>query len=297
MIIIKNATDKNALSQSRKEWAEKKTINSAINFLGRFEGNPVSSLLNLYCEGKAEENLLKKPDLFNWDSALVCKLPCEGRVPAILTDNIHGMVYNFPLRIFARKGQLNGGSFAHFIEEPSLDHTGNPCYSINMRIPLAEGYYTNRWQLNKSRESAQNVSGTVFVCKEIDTSNNRITFGTIPYIINDPVSSLDYHLIIMSNISGCDSLILTYVMINLDRSQSVSFRTIYYENSRLVGTDKHKGDGFELYLKMDQYIRSKERLIISQENLQSDDKLLGLYIFVYSVNRKESIGAGSIWMQ
>lgn len=289
------------LQKSRKVWARKSMVNASIDYLGKFEGNVISLLADYYCEGQAEESLLRIPDVFDSTNAHHFSFPTEGRVPYILQgyDTV-GTLYNITSKLFAQHIYFNGTTIAS-LSNPSLhSYINKDSVLFVINVPMGTGYYVPKWVCPKDDTSQTDIKmSQVVICRNVVQKNKEIILNEIPMRERDPFKDISYALVVNLSNSEKDTLILSYIGKTLDRTYVNLNRVVEINNNNNnENQEKISYRNVSIRYKNSQHkLSNGEKMILIEEKLSCKDKMLSLYIFVYSKHKSTTIGAGCIWVE
>jgi hypothetical protein len=290
----------NAILEARNAWAKKNSLNSTINFISKFEGNIVSGLLAIYCEGQAQENLLRIPDVFSFDSVTQFTLPLSGRAPYKVPNSKDcEAVYICNSALSAKSKQISGTKIA-VLHSPSLTLFSDSInINTNLELPIGKGYYLPKWKCENASVSTPKCKALVLICGSASTMNGALELNDFPVILESPFKRMEYCLVINSVGMTKDSLILTYLVKYLDRTQDLYYRTIEMKSdgTNRVHFENLNGNDAVIKSKTERIWHENEQIIVSKENIESKKKMLGIYIFVYSQKLNATIGASGLWTQ
>jgi len=286
----KEREKRNDLQNARKVWSGKSALNSALNNLSKFSGNIITALLDVYCEGKAQEVLLQIPDVFNPQKEHQIVIPVAGRLP--YQDTLVKYIYNISIKA---NSVIHNGTAISEMELPVFVSNQKPLnYSTRFEFPLGSGYYLPAWNIQNLLTDQNESDNFVLICSQVIYKNGMLTLYNFPAILKEPSNHLKYSLLIKCK-NDNDRYILTYLGKCIDRSQVILYRAID-EDSVEKSKENLLNDNTYLQCRTEMIAEQEDnKMIVSIENFKCPKKLLALYIFVYSEKLKQTIGIGGTW--
>jgi hypothetical protein len=167
----KEREKRNDLQNARKVWSGKSALNSALNNLSKFSGNIITALLDVYCEGKAQEVLLQIPDVFNPQKEHQIVIPVAGRLP--YQDTLVKYIYNISIKA---NSVIHNGTAISEMELPVFVSNQKPLnYSTRFEFPLGSGYYLPAWNIQNLLTDQNESDNFVLICSQVIYKNGMLT--------------------------------------------------------------------------------------------------------------------------